>query len=277
MPGRILVVPMNWATNRFCGLAIDVLGLAQLLDASRLHHGDAVGDGQRLLLVVRDVDGGDLQALLQVADLAAHVDPQPGIEVGQRLVEQQHFRADDQGARNGDALQLAAGELVRPALAVALQPHEGERARDALGDLLGRDLARLEAVGDVAGHGEVGEDGVVLEHHADVAPVRRQRVDALLTDADLAGIELGEAGDHAQQRGLAAAGGTQQGEELAVLDSERDIANGCDRSEGPADAFDRDLAQRLPSPGPETQRVSWMMSLILSSVAARTAVQASSL
>ena len=47
----------------------------------------------------------------------------------QRLVEQQHFRADDQGARNGHALQLAAGELVRPALAVALQPHEGERAQ----------------------------------------------------------------------------------------------------------------------------------------------------
>ena len=43
-----------------CWLAIDVLRTTQLLDASRLHHGDAVGHGQRFLLVVRHIDGRDL-------------------------------------------------------------------------------------------------------------------------------------------------------------------------------------------------------------------------
>ena len=52
-------------------------------------------------------------------------------------------------ARYRDALQLTAGELVRPALAVALQPNQGERVGDERGDLARCDLARLEAVGDV--------------------------------------------------------------------------------------------------------------------------------
>ena len=113
-------------------------GDAELLDAARLHHGDAAGHCQRLFLVMRDVDGRDLQAPLQFADLAAHVDPQPGIEVGQRLVEQQNLRADDQRAGDGDTLQLAARELVGPTLAIALQPNESERVGHALGDLARR-------------------------------------------------------------------------------------------------------------------------------------------
>ena len=42
-----------------------------------------------------------------------------------------------------------------------------------------------------------------------------------VAEADLAAVELAEAGDHAQQRGLAAARRAEQGEELAVLDSDR--------------------------------------------------------
>ena len=54
-----------------------------------------------------------------------------------------------------------------------------------------------------------------------------------------------KAGDHAQQRGLAAAGGPEQREELAVFDLERDVANGCT---DPKDrhAVDRYLAQPRP-------------------------------
>ena len=61
--------------------------------------------------------------------------------------------------------------------------------------------------------------------------MRRQDVDASVADADLAGVEFGEAGDHAQQRGLTAAGRPEQGEELAIFDLERDVANGLHRSE----------------------------------------------
>src|SRR4030095_11542420 len=64
------------------------------------------------------------EALLRPPDLAAHLDPQLGVEVGERLVEQQHVRLDHDRARDRDALQLAAGKLMRPALAIAVELHQ---------------------------------------------------------------------------------------------------------------------------------------------------------
>ncbi len=48
-----------------------------------------------------------------------------------------------------------------------------------------------------------------------------QLVDAVAGNADLAAGHLFQAGDHAQQRGLAAAGRADQHDELAVLDASR--------------------------------------------------------
>ncbi len=47
---------------------------------------------------MRDIDDGDAEPLLQRADLLPHGAPQPGIEVGEWLVEQQHFGFEDQRA-----------------------------------------------------------------------------------------------------------------------------------------------------------------------------------
>jgi hypothetical protein len=45
-------------------------------------------------------------------------------------------------------------------------------------------LAELQAVLDVLPHRQVREDRVILEHHADVALVRRDGVDDLVVEAD---------------------------------------------------------------------------------------------
>ena len=55
-------------------------------------------------------------ALVQLLDLGAHVDAQLGVEVGQRLVEQEQQRIAHQRAAHRDALALAAGELRRLAV-----------------------------------------------------------------------------------------------------------------------------------------------------------------
>ena len=47
----------------------------------------------------------------------AHLEPQLGVEVGERLVHQDERRLDDDGARDGDALLLAAGQLPRQLVA----------------------------------------------------------------------------------------------------------------------------------------------------------------
>ena len=61
-------------------------------------------------------------------------------------------------------------------------------------------------------------DGIVLEHHADVALAGVHIVDALLVEEDVAALNGVETCDHTEKGGLAAAGGTQQGEQLTISD-----------------------------------------------------------
>ena len=108
--------PMNWATNRLAGMVVELERRADLLDAAVVHDDDAVGHRHRLDLVVGDVDRRRLQALVQRLDLGAHRHAQLGVEVGQRLVEQEHLRVAHDRAAHRDALALAARELARIAL-----------------------------------------------------------------------------------------------------------------------------------------------------------------
>jgi len=82
---------------------------ADLLDDAVMHHDDAVGHRHRFDLVVRDVDGRGLEALVQRFDLGAHRHAQFGVEVRQGLVEQEHLRVAHDGAAHRHALALAAG------------------------------------------------------------------------------------------------------------------------------------------------------------------------
>ena len=69
---------------------------------------------------------------------------------------------------------------------------------------------------------EMGKQRVALEHHIDGPPVRRHRCEVAPVEQDAAGIERLETRQQAQQRGLAAARGAEQGEELAGEDVERE-------------------------------------------------------
>jgi hypothetical protein len=61
------------------------------------------------------------RGLEDVANLMAELAAQFTIEVGERLVEQQQLRLRRQGAGQGDTLLLAAGKLMREALAEVFQ------------------------------------------------------------------------------------------------------------------------------------------------------------
>ena len=57
---------------------------------------------------------------MDAPDLGAHLEAQLGVEVRERLVHQHQRRLDDDGAGDGDALLLAAGELARQLVLLAL-------------------------------------------------------------------------------------------------------------------------------------------------------------
>src|SRR3546814_5833414 len=75
-----------------------------------------------LLLIVGDVDRREAELLLQLADVLAHTPAQLGVEIGERLVEQQNRRLQHQRAGDRDALLLAAGELAGQPLANHIEP-----------------------------------------------------------------------------------------------------------------------------------------------------------
>ena len=126
----------------------------------------------------------------------------------------------DERARDRHALLLAAGELVRKALAEAGQPHVLQRFRDLAGDLGRRRLRHLERERDVALDGHVREQRVALEDRAHGPRFGRPVGQVFAVQEDAAAVGKVEAGDHPQQRGLAAAGRAQQREELAGLDGQ---------------------------------------------------------
>ena len=100
-----------------------------------MQHDDLVGHRHGLDLVVRDVDRGGAEPLVQRLDLAAHLDAQLGIEIGQRLVEQEDLRVAHDGAAHGDALALAAGELARVAVKQLVQAKDAGGTADAAGGI----------------------------------------------------------------------------------------------------------------------------------------------
>ncbi|GMA32050.1 hypothetical protein GCM10025875_20420 [Litorihabitans aurantiacus] len=168
---------------------------------------------------------------LDAAQLGAHVDAEPRVEVGQRLVEQQQLRADRDGAGERDALLLAAGELLRAAAGQVAEADEVERLLDDAPALRRADLAQLEPVADVLGHGHVREERVGLEDHAEAAALGRgaRGVDAV--DEDRARRRDGVAREHAQRRRLAAAARSEQRGELPGGDGEVDRVDGGEVAE----------------------------------------------
>ena len=89
----------------------------------------------------------------------------------------------------------------------------------------------LEREHHVAHHIAPGVQRRGLEHVA-VGAVQPGRFGADSVDADLSAGRSHQIGNHAHQRGLAAAGRADEGDELATSDAEVDVRQGCYRRVG---------------------------------------------
>src|SRR3954454_19346649 len=118
--------------------------------------------------------------------------------------------------------------------------HDAEDLTDALADLLARQLAQLQSERDVLLDRHVRPHRVALEDHRHLPLLGRQRAGGRgehnSVHLDGAGARLDEARNHPQGRGLAAAGGAEQRDELAFVELQIE-ARDC-----------RDLAVALPEP-----------------------------
>ena len=103
---------------------------ARLLDDAGLQHHDLVGHGHGLDLVVGDVDHRRLELVVQPGELDPHLHAQGGVEVGERLVEQEHLGLPDDGAADRDALALAARQLLGLAVEQLVELQDARRLAD---------------------------------------------------------------------------------------------------------------------------------------------------
>ena len=200
-------------------MVVDLVRRAFLLDAALVHHHDAVGHFHGLFLVVGDEDAGDVHLVMQAAQPAAQLLAHLGVERTEGLVEQQHLGLNGQSAGQGDALALTTGELVRVTVGDPVELHELEQLGHLGADGLFRRAAVLGAHAQTERHvledGHVAEQRVVLEHEAHVALAHGHVGRVFAIEVDGARVGHFQAGDDAQQRGLARARGAQQGNQLA--------------------------------------------------------------
>ena len=199
---------------------------AGLDDPALVHDRDVIGHEHGLFGVVGDHQGGDAGFLEQAEGVLADLEAQVHVQVGEGLVQQQHPGLRRQGAEQGDTLLLAA----RQGMGVGV----GKTGHVGTGQGLARPLQPpgrrvRQAKGDVLEHGQMGKQGVVLEHQAD-APFFRRHVappiaigEDALADGDPAVLHDLQPGGDPQQRRLAATRRAQQAGHLSRRGAERGV------------------------------------------------------
>ena len=205
---------------------VQLLRRTDLQHPAAFHDDQPIRHGQRFLLIVGHVDGGDPHLFLELLQLHPHHVPQPLVEIRERLVEQQDVGLIGDDASERHALTLSPRELGRVSLSEVRQLDEIENLPHPLIALGGRHPAHSQAVLDVARDGHVGEQGIALEHHADVSLFEGHVVDDAAADRDFPGCRALVPADHPQGGGLAAAAGADEKQELTVVDVESDVIDG---------------------------------------------------
>ena len=185
---------------------------------------------------------------MQAGDLHPHLDAERRVEVGKRLVEQEDLGLAHDGAADGGALALAAGELLGLALEQRLDLQDAGGFGDAAGDLVGWRAGHAQTERQVLFHRHVRIKGVGLEDHRHLAFARRQAGDVAALDADRAGGDAFQSAHHAQERGFSAARRTDEDGELAGADREVDALDHLDRAEALAYALQTNVAHPLTAP-----------------------------
>ena len=125
-------VPMNPATKRSAGVSYTSRGVPTWRQPPVVEDGDPVGHRHRLHLVVGDVDERRAQAPMEVDELGPGLGAQLGVEVGERLVHEEHRGPGHHGAGQGDPLALPAGQRAGLAVEVAAEAEHPGRLVDAL-------------------------------------------------------------------------------------------------------------------------------------------------
>src|SRR6478735_2176642 len=146
-----------------------------------------------------------------------------GIEVSRRLVCEEDPGAVYHGTRDGDALLLSAGQLVRHAVFLAFEPYCLKDLRDGIADHAAALADDLHGERDIGEHVLLGKEAEVLEDDSDSAAEARNPPTGNFGDV-LAGDVYGTGGGavflqhQPEEGGLSGARGADEEGEFATVD-----------------------------------------------------------
>src|SRR5688572_2071704 len=174
------------------------------------------------------------------------------VERREGLVHQENARFHRKRARNGYALLLAPGELMRVLVLVTCQSHlvyqllSPVAARNRIETQFA--LIDLQTEHNILEHRQVRKRAVLLKDHT---PIASRSMNGLSVHQDSAVGRRKESGDQIQQRAFAASGRAYDRNELAavrhIVNSKRDVVESREGAEANCDILklcDRDRRRR---------------------------------
>ena len=208
------------------GVREDLVRRSDLVDAAHVHEDDPAADVAREAHLVRDHQQGHALGG-ELLDHREHLVDELRVEGRGDLVAEQGQRLHREGARDRDALLLAARELVGIAVELVLEADAVEHpARHRLGFGLGGLLHHRLAQHHVLARRQMREEVEALEDHPDLEPQRLERdlvgQERGAGDVDRARVDRLEAVHAAQQGRLAGAALADDGDHLGPGDVEID-------------------------------------------------------
>ena len=147
----------------------DLEHVALLDDTARLQHGDAVRHGADHRHLMGDEHDGEAEFAIDPAQQRQDRPRGLWIEGGGGLVGEEHTRSGGQRAGDADPLLLPTREFGGIAVALILQPGQGQQLPDTGADRGPAAPFDLQRQGDVARDGAGREQVEMLEDHADAA------------------------------------------------------------------------------------------------------------
>ena len=184
------------------------------------------------------------QVAVQPRQLDAHLHAQLGVEVGERLVEEEDIRLAHDRASDRHALPLAARKGARMAVEYFGNLQDAGGAPHLVVDFFLPGAGDAQAKGHVLEHRHMRIERIGLEHHGDAAFGRAQRVNPLAADVDAAVLEGFEPGDHAQQCRLATSRWPDENGELLLFDREVNAVDDLHVAIALDDGLQCDIAHR---------------------------------
>src|SRR5262249_38712224 len=178
---------------------------------------NAVGEIDRLLEVVRDEHRRRARFHEDALERVAHEQRHLVVEGRERLVEKKDLRFHHERSHDRDELLLAARQLIGVTVEVDLDAEAGDHPLRARAPFGLRQLHKLERILDVVDRAQPGKQrlAIILEYVAELDVAKGFSV-----EQDFAAVGRDQAGDHVDQRTLAAAVRSEDRNELSARNVE---------------------------------------------------------